>query len=327
MKFLILLMLISGSTKETKKEYVWPSPPEEARLKFDKFLLLKEDIVGEGNVFKRFVNKILGIKKTRLFKYPFGIYVDNLGRIFVADPGFGAVVVIDEKDKKVEWHIGAGRFRFTRPTGVAFSASKNVLFVADPGAKGIFVIKFPDFEDAMFIKKGLGKPVNLAVDDYRKKLYVLDDSLMAIQVFDLDGKFLYTIGKRGNKPGEFLYPTGINLDKDGNIYVCEWGNFRVQILNPKGEVINVFGRPGNAPGAFVRPKGVAVDDKGYIYVTDAFLHRIQVFDKYGNVYLAIEGLGWDPGQFRLPAGIFIRNKKVYVVDQMNSRIQIFDILY
>ncbi len=322
---LFFIFLLFSQTKST--EYVWPPPPEKARIKFDRFLVTKEDITGEGNIFKRLLNKVLGIKKIRLLKYPFGIYVDSKGVIYVADPGFAAIVIIDQKNRKVKWYQSAGRFRFIRPTGVYVSESKNMLYVADPGAKGVFGIQLPDFKGKLFIRKALFKPVNLAVDDYRKKLYVLDDSLMSIQVFNLEGKFLFSIGKKGNKPGEFLYPTGINIDKEGNIYVCEWGNFRVQILNPRGEVINVFGKAGNAPGFFIRPKCVAVDEKGYIYVTDAFLHRFQIFDKYGNVYLGIEGIGGEPGQFRLPAGIFVRNKKIYVVEQMNSRIQIFDILY
>lgn len=323
MNFLITIILFL----QTKGEYIWPPPPEEAKIKYEGILFTKEDIVGEGNLLKRTMDKILGIKKTRLLKYPFGIYVDSKERIYVADPGFNSIVFIDRKNKTVRWYQGTKNFRFTRPTGVAYSEVLDILFIADPGAKAVYGVKMPDFEGKLVIKKSLYKPVNLTVDDYRKKIYVLDDSLMAIQVFNFEGQFLYTIGKKGNKPGEFLYPTGINVDADGNIYVCEWGNFRVQILNSRGEVINLFGKPGNAPGFFVRPKGVAVDEKGFIYVTDAFLHRLQIFDKYGNVYIGIEGIGWNPGEFRLPAGIFIRNKKVYVVEQMNSRIQIFSILY
>ncbi|MEN3043719.1 MAG: 6-bladed beta-propeller [Candidatus Hydrothermales bacterium] len=322
MNFLIFLIFI-----QIKSDIFWPPPPEDPKIKFEKFLFTKEDVVGETNIVKRMLNRILGVKKIRLFKYPFGIYVDTKERIWVADPGFSTIVFIDCTNKVVKWYLGSRNFRFIRPTGIAFSEAKNMIYVADPGAGVVFGIKFPEFEGSLIIKKGLYKPVNLTVDDYRNRLYVIDDSIMAIQVFNLDGQFLYTLGKKGNKPGEFLYPRGINIDRDGNVYVCEWGNFRVQILNTKGEVISVFGKSGNAPGFFVRPKGIAVDDKGFIFVTDAFLHRIQIFDKYGNVYLGIEGIGWDPGQFRLPAGIFVRNNKVYVVEQMNSRIQIFSTLY
>lgn len=305
------------------QEFVWPKPPDEPKLKFVEFLVTKEDITGES-FFKKVFRKLIGQKKTRLFYFPFGIWVDSKDRIFVADPKMPGIVIIDQKSKRVSWKQNAGNLKFIRPTGIAFSEKKNAVYIADPGDFSVYAISYDKWEPIFIIKKPLGKPVNLALDDYRARLYIADDSLHAIFVFDLDGKYLFKIGEKGNEPGKFLYPMSIAVDDDANIYVTEWGNFRVQILNTRGEVLNYFGKAGNAPGNFVRPKGVAVDDEGFIFVSDAYLHRVQVFDKFGNVYLGIEGVGWNPGNFRLPAGIFIRNNKIYIVEQMNARIQIWE---
>ena len=40
-----------------------------------------------------------------------------------------------------------------------------------------------------------------------------------------------TISTQGNKLGQFNYPNGIRLSKDGEVYVCDSRNHRVQVFN------------------------------------------------------------------------------------------------
>ncbi|MEW6455181.1 MAG: 6-bladed beta-propeller [Acidobacteriota bacterium] len=51
--------------------------------------------------------------------------------------------------------------------------------------------------------------------------YVLDSGNFRIQVYDENGKYLKTIGKKGQGPGEFERPFGMKLDKKGNVYVYD----------------------------------------------------------------------------------------------------------
>jgi hypothetical protein len=39
-----------------------------------------------------------------------------------------------------------------------------------------------------------------------------------------------SFGKQGKGEGEFERPTDVAIDKNGNIYVVDWGNDRVQKL-------------------------------------------------------------------------------------------------
>lgn len=66
------------------------------------------------------------------------------------------------------------------------------------------------------------------------KIYILDMGNCQIQVFESSGKFVKTIGKRGEGPGEFLFPISFTLDNHGNIIVAEDRNRRIQILSSEG---------------------------------------------------------------------------------------------
>ena len=46
--------------------------------------------------------------------------------------------------------------------------------------------------------------------------------------------FLFTIGGRGNGPGQFTMPSGLFLDPANRLYVCDAYNQRVQIFQLSG---------------------------------------------------------------------------------------------
>ena len=76
----------------------------------------------------------------------------------------------------------------------------------------------------------------------------------------------------------FLYPTGIAIDSQDNIYVADGGNSRVRKIDKFGKIITVAwtGEPGLSGdgGAAVKamltyPVSVAVDGAGNLFVVDA----------------------------------------------------------
>ena len=44
-----------------------------------------------------------------------------------------------------------------------------------------------------------------------------------IQMFEKSGEFKCQIGCKGEDPGQLMYPYGIAVDADDNIYVCDLG--------------------------------------------------------------------------------------------------------
>lgn len=58
--------------------------------------------------------------------------------------------------------------------------------------------------------------------------------------FNKDGKFLREFGKKGSGPGEFIQPHALALAPDGNLIVGDRSNNRVQILTTDGKFIREF---------------------------------------------------------------------------------------
>lgn len=90
-----------------------------------------------------------------------------------------------------------------------------------------------------FGSKELIEPDFAAVSPDRK-LYITDQKGNRIQVFDLEGKFLFTIGKFGRGPGEFDQPEDLAFDSDGNLIVADGDNHRLQVLTRDGKPLRII---------------------------------------------------------------------------------------
>jgi hypothetical protein len=77
--------------------------------------------------------------------------------------------------------------------------------------------------------------------------------------------------------GQFNQPSGIAVDRSGNVYVSDRGNHRVQVFTGSGEFITAWGTQGSEKGQLNKPAGIAVADRGSVYVSDRGNARIQVF--------------------------------------------------
>ena len=135
------------------------------------------------------------------------------------------------------------------------------------------------------------------------RLFVVDSKRQCVCVYDLQGHFVAEFGKRGSGPGEFNFPSHITSDRSGNLYVTDSMNSRVQLLDTNGVFKAQIGSVGDSTGHFSRPKGVAVDSFGHVYVIDGLFDNIQVFDGAGQFLLPLGEAGNSPGEFWLPNGI------------------------
>ncbi len=74
-------------------------------------------------------------------------------------------------------------------------------------------------------------------DDRDGNIYVLDSGNHRVQKFDKNLKYVCTIGRNGQGPGEFLTPDNIDVDLNGNINIFDYGNIRIQTFSPDGEYL------------------------------------------------------------------------------------------
>ncbi len=253
--------------------------------------------------------------------------VDENGRIFVTDTSRRAVFVFDPQEGRLlVWEGATANTRFSAPAGIALGMRGEV-YVAD-SELGIVVRLSQKGESIGVIGRGeLRHPVGLAFDVATQQLYVVDTHDHDIKVFDADGRLLRTLGRRGEKPGEFNYPTYLALVK-GELYVTDTMNARVQVLDVEtGESKRIIGERGLNVGNLVRPKGVAVDEEGNVYIVESYFDRLLVFSKGGEFLMPIGGSVQGADNFYLPSGVWIdTHNRIFVSDMFNGRVALFKFL-
>jgi DNA-binding beta-propeller fold protein YncE len=310
---------------------VYPPPPEQARFYWERTLHSSADVVADekDGALRRMVTGE-GRTGEGLAK-PYGVAVRN-GRVYVGDTAARQVVLFDLKGK-VHKRIGTdepGALRM--PFGMDIDAQGN-LYVLDGMLKRVHVY---DANGKFLRKMGedmkWSRPVGLAIDVVRKRLYIVDaggvdNAEHRVRALDLDsGKLLLEIGKRGNGPGELNLPRDAVVGADGLLYVVDGGNFRIQVYDTEGKFVKTFGTIGLQSGQFSRPKEIAADTQGNIYVVDTAFGNFQIFDKEGVLLLDVGSRsGIDgPAKFSLPSGIAVDlDGRVYMVDQFFRKVEVF----
>jgi DNA-binding beta-propeller fold protein YncE len=118
----------------------------------------------------------------------------------------------------------------------------------------------------------LGSPADAAVAQ-DGSVYVLTG--YGIKKLDRNGHLLLEWGSKGSGDGEFSYPRGITIDKNGNLYVADTNNHRIQKFSSDCTFVAKWGSQGSADGQFSSPRGITIDKNGNLYVADSDNHRIQ----------------------------------------------------
>ena len=182
-------------------------------------------------------------------------------------------------------------------------------------------------------------------------------TLDVVLKFDPSGKLVRSFGA-----GMFVFPHGIHVDRDGNVWVTDGQDnlprrgrgaaadaplpappativgHQVIKFSPEGKVLLTLGKAGgNRPGepadpsSFYQPNDVITNAAGEIFVAEghssgAGSHaRISKFDKSGKFIKEWGKRGTGPGEMDQPHALAWDSKgRLFVADRGNNRIQIFD---
>ena len=317
---------------------VWPNPPAIARIKYQAFYAAEKisQLESETNGKKaKWMDRLAGTETKEetskvLFQLgePYGIAVDSKKNVYTADQKIGAIFIFNTATRDVELIKNKAHAHFVRIIGLAMDDNDR-LFVSDPGLHHVLVFD-KDHKAEDVITDGMAEPGGLAIDRENRLLYVADVKLDQVLVYDADSlKLLRKIGTTGHShelttPGDFSRPSGMAVDKDGNLYVADTLNNRIEIFDADGVFIRTFGKNGDGPGYFSRPKGVAVDGDNHIWVVDGAQDRVQVFNQELQLLISFGGHGLLPGQFQGLVGIAIdKDNRVFTSEIFPGRLQQF----
>jgi DNA-binding beta-propeller fold protein YncE len=302
-------------------DLVWPDPPQQARIRYLYSLQEPEDLGIRPGIFSRFVQIFAGQERQGMLR-PYAVAADD-EVICVVDPGLGVVHLYMTKQSRYEVIRDAGGERFlspvgislgpdaiyvadsvagkvfvfdregnhrqtvsglTRPTGIAFHAESQLLFVADTIENHIVVIDSNGTQQRSFGTRGwaageFNYPTTLAI--HGNNLFVNDTMNYRIQRFTLDGSPVNSFGENGDSSGQFAHSKGIGMDARGHVYVADALSNYIQIFDESGRFLLSFGGLGSAAGHFRLPAGLFVDGNT-IFVADTENRRVQVFEYVGD---------------------------------------------
>jgi DNA-binding beta-propeller fold protein YncE len=224
---------------------------------------------------------------------------------------------------------------FIMPHGLTVDKDNNV-WVTDVALQQVF--KF-NHDGKLLMKLGVAKvsgndsthfnlPTDVAVTD-DGSFYVSDGyGNSRVVKFSKEGKYLFEWGKRGNKPGEFHTPHGIDLDSYGNVYVADRDNNRIQKFDANGKFLKEW-KNDNA----VQLYSLSIDKKNnnlfaidYLTIRDTIIKGsdIMQFDSTIRLVTRFGRSGLYDGPICRYHDIAVDDEgSIYVGDILGNRIQKF----
>lgn len=218
--------------------------------------------------------------------------------------------------------FGEEEARILRPMAVV--ASGGILYVADPGARGVHRFDTAGGEYSLIAAGDdapLPSPVGLARGT-GGDVYVVDSRLGQIFVIRPGAKSALAL----RLDVKLTQPTGIACDAaSGRLYVADTAEHRIHIFERDGSLAGSIGRRGTGDGEFNYPTYLWLTPEGRLYVTDSLNFRVQAFDARGQFVGKFGRQGDGSGDAARQKGVATdRHGHVYVVDALFHAFQIFD---
>jgi DNA-binding beta-propeller fold protein YncE len=221
------------------------------------------------------------------FRDPLGIaFNKGNDRLFVSDPDQNPDRRLRRFRPDGTGSLDLGGNGEGNPAGIAVDKNKNVWVVDASGTGKIFLYNSSGEFERSFSPTGQGQlqnPEGIAV--YRDKnadatyVFVADTGNDRLVKFELVGSALEFVRKKGSfgtENSRFISPTGLAVDKCGNVWVADRGNDRVQVFDKNFKHLVSFGSSGSTDGKFQNPTGVALTPDGdFLYVVDSDNDRVQ----------------------------------------------------
>ena len=225
-------------------------------------------------------------------------------------------------ERVVEFFAGAKEAHLVRPMAVL--AQNDMLYVADPGAKGVHRFDLKNRRYTLLQRENeepLHSPVALAAAANGEVL-VVDSMLDGVFAIGPDAKFAQPVALKA----ALSQPTGIAIDPaNGYRYIVDTNAHAVKVFKSDGTLADSFGQRGGGDGEFNYPTMIWRSRDNAYWVTDSLNFRVQRFDAAGHFRGRFGRLGDASGMMSRPKGVATdRAGHVYVIDSLFHAMQVFD---
>jgi sugar lactone lactonase YvrE len=268
------------------------------------------------------------------FNVPFGVAIDKQGFILVSDSANYRIQKLNPVGIPLKtWGskgAGPGEFGLAREIAVD---SKNNYYITDEfnhrvsvfDSNGKFLYQFGTYGT------GPGQfrvPQGIVIDS-KDHVFVADTFNHRIQELDVYGNFIAQLGTTlvcTDTSTTFCFPRSLAVDANDNLFVADTFNHKVKKYDAGLHYLY-------SAGAYPQPSfpnSVRTAENGTFYVTDTGNSQVIRYTENATgtgatVANVIGTARTANGQFSEPTNILVGNdKRVYVSDKLNHRIQVFD---
>ncbi len=332
------------TNQTSKKFIIYPPPPNKARIQYltrfsnskdiVKQSVFSKSIVGEdktlsilkpygffirnGKMYVCDVNiaglEIIDLEKKEFnyfipkdqyqLKLPLNCFVDKNNQLYIVDITLKKIVIFDGTN---EYITSFGNKENLKPTDIFVQSNK--IWVVDSGNHRVNVYSKDTYKFEYYFPKSergdksyLFVPTNIFVSE--DKVYVTDMAGSNIKIYTHEGEYLSSVGKYGDRIGDFVRPKGIAVDREANLYVVDASFENVQIFNKEGKLLLYFGGAYSGHGGMWLPIKIRID-----------YDNLQYFKKYVDPKYDLEYLIFVTNQFG-PDKVSVYGK---IKDKINSK--------
>jgi len=169
---------------------------------------------------------------------PLDLVVAEDGKLYVIGMNGTGVMVLDADGNFLRWIEPQDEI-----LGVVEQASvvaldiglDGRLYLLSEGMGRVYVYDSSERYLYKFGEKGgepgkLSRPRGIAVDDFRRQVYLVDYQRHTMSVFAQTGEYLFEVGGLGGGRGWFYYPSDVAVDGQGRVLVADTFNHRIQVF-------------------------------------------------------------------------------------------------
>ncbi len=250
------------------------------------------------------------------FNYPYGLALDQRGNIYIADYYNNRIRKIDTGGM-ITTIVGMGSGAYGGDGHAASNASLN-------GPTGI----------------AIDSSGNIYIADYLNSRVRKVDASGIITTIAGNGTLGFSGDGGAATDANLQNPIDVAVDRSGNIYIADQGNYRVRKVNTSGLISTIAGNgtssstgdggPATDAGVF-SPYGLALDDSGNLYIAEYYRNHIRKVWRSGMISTEVGtgdyGFSGDGGpatdaRVNYPARIAVSRAGIlYISDGYNYRIR------
>jgi hypothetical protein len=136
----------------------------------------------------------------------------------------------------------------------------------------------------------LGMIISIETDD-QGNIYICDIKFGTVKVYDSHGKYLRSIGRRGQGPGEFQIPTGLQWTSKNSLLVYDPAKSALIFFSRDGRLINEIINPYLNFGYQAYSD---TEQNYYILKFRSFIDLDRRVEKFNNSFVSLYSMGYLP---------------------------------